>query len=115
KNLIPLALSLLPERRNLCLLRNNRLILDSDIIDIKYHQLTILPVPALRVITYEVLKTFQGFLIIFLLIPGMSVNNTHLEENPVSCRGIFSANLPVFAQRGFVVSMVEKIIRFFEV
>src|SRR5450631_4014404 len=112
--LIPPALNLLSERLNLCLLRSNRLILENDIIDSKYHQLTVFPIPTPRVILYEFLKTFQRFPIILLLIPGMRINDTHLEKNPVSRRGIFYNNLLIFAQRSLVVPLAEKIIRFFK-
>src|SRR5450631_2239508 len=113
-NLISPALNLLSERLNLCLLRSNRLVFDNDIIDSKYHQLTVFPVPTPRVILYEFLKTSQRVLIILLLIPGIGINNTHLEKNPVSRSGILFNNLLIFAQRGLVVPLAEKIIRFFK-
>ena len=60
-DLILLALDLVLERFDLHLLRSYRLILESDIPDIKYHHLAVLPILALRVILDEFLKTFQGF------------------------------------------------------
>jgi len=92
------------------LLRSNYFILDEDIIDLKYHHLAVLPVFTIRVIPYEFLKTFQGLLIVFLFVPGMGINNTHLEKNSVRYRGIFLKNLLIFAQSGRVICPVEKII-----
>jgi hypothetical protein len=78
--------------------------------DLKYHHLAVLPEFTIRVILYDFLKTVERLLIVFLIVPGMGINNSHLEENSVRYGWIFLNNLPVFAQRLLVFSLVEKII-----
>ena len=80
--------------------------------DLKLNHLAFPPVFTVRVLPYEFLETFQGFLIIFVFVPGMGINNAHLEKNSVRCRGMFLQDLLIFGQGSLVFPLVEIFICF---
>ena len=78
--------------------------------DLQDHHLAVVPVFTIRVILYDFLKTVERFLVVFLRVFGISIDNPHLEENAVLDRRIVGNKLLIFTQGRPVVSLVEKLV-----